>query len=351
MAKKQTDPALWLPLYTLATAARELASWQWMYEDEIFGLRLPGDTLTWYASIMGSGGEHFTYCFYRGDAALADFLRLRQLSKSSHGLLSPFSLLSMQNCLQVAFENRENVPDEQKERLKALGLRFRGAHQWITVTDYKAGLYPWPVDAAQALPLRQLLQQAMVVTAHKREKPRWFGSWNKAGQIMPIFQAIDKGDTLFWEESRMAIDPGPARHSAASGAAATFPAEWNAVRRKPAENARLAIGELFVPNPVQEHKNQRPYFPTIFLMIDLNSGMVVGMMSQKAEDHKALELSLLKVFQTWEARPSEIQLADAALIDVFEPFFNLAGIQLRVTNEAAKQTQAINQQLQMTGLR
>ena len=47
----------WRQLYDLADRVQELAPWQFLYEDELFGVRDANDGQDGFVSVMGHGGD------------------------------------------------------------------------------------------------------------------------------------------------------------------------------------------------------------------------------------------------------------------------------------------------------
>ena len=54
----------WRKLYELAGQVKVLAPWEWMFEDEIFGVQDPETGVTGFVSVMGTAGEHLGVALY-----------------------------------------------------------------------------------------------------------------------------------------------------------------------------------------------------------------------------------------------------------------------------------------------
>ena len=67
-------------LYDLAFKFRESKLWNYVYEDELFAVKL-SDERTAYCSIMGSSGQHVALALYIGAEGLDSFRMLH--SKNS----------------------------------------------------------------------------------------------------------------------------------------------------------------------------------------------------------------------------------------------------------------------------
>jgi len=53
-------------IYDLARDFRKLSPWDYMNEDEIFGIKIPDNDRIYFISIMGSLGEVFALTSYEG---------------------------------------------------------------------------------------------------------------------------------------------------------------------------------------------------------------------------------------------------------------------------------------------
>ena len=123
MPKKIKPPSLeqWKRLYELMGKIRELAPWEYMYEQDIFGVQFPETGKLGFVSVMGNLGEHYAVAIYPGKKGLEGFLTMQQMG---HNLTPDFVLQVPQ--LQAAFEDREMITPEDRKIMKQLDLKFRG---------------------------------------------------------------------------------------------------------------------------------------------------------------------------------------------------------------------------------
>ena len=71
----------WRKLYDVAVKLKEIAPWEWMYEDNIFVVQNPNTTQVGFVSIMGSIGEHFAVAAYLGERGYYKYLELMQAER------------------------------------------------------------------------------------------------------------------------------------------------------------------------------------------------------------------------------------------------------------------------------
>jgi hypothetical protein len=168
-AEKRADmgkkPSLdeWQALYEAATAFKKARCWEWMYDDDLFGVMDPETGEIAYCCIMGQLGEQYALGAYLGSEGLQSILDMMEGPDK-------FStdLFFIQKCIMASFENREDLEKEDRAMIKELGLKFRGKKQWPQFRSYEPGLYPWFIDAWECRFLTLALQQALEVSLRCR---------------------------------------------------------------------------------------------------------------------------------------------------------------------------------------
>ena len=120
----------WGRLYAAAGRVKEMAPWEWMMEDDVFGVRNPERDEIGFVSVMGAGGEHFAGALYQGAAALYDFLALSEAGRDGRGDSVVAGRVLEIPQLQASFEDRGHLQKEDRDVIKKLGLKFRGANSW-----------------------------------------------------------------------------------------------------------------------------------------------------------------------------------------------------------------------------
>jgi|GEM_PF-1954189 len=312
----------WLSLYKTAIEARDLAPWTWMFEDELFAVRLPDDPMTWYCSIMGVGGTHLCYCFYKDNAGLYGLQVMRKQAFEDINMEDASLMMTSQNCIQASFEDREHIPPNQKTKIKSLGLSFKGRNQWVSLTDYLPGLHPWLVETDQTETLETLLKQAMLVVSEKKANKRIIGPWNNGGE-MPFFIAVKTAEGRYnWTEERHKVLVSKLKMVAKG---ASFPALWRKVAEMPTQKKDIICGLMSHQNPAQDEPNSRPFYIKILVMIDAVSGMILGTgMGNAVEQEK----SLITFLQQSGFRPKNILVSNDEGLELFSEGCSLAGINI-----------------------
>src|ERR1051326_7444971 len=153
-------------LFSLAARVKELAPWEWMDESEVFGVQNPETGELGFVSVMGMAGQHFAVAVYVGAEGLYGVLDFA----SQETITNPDQLLAIPQ-LQASFENRDTLDKQDRELIKRLGLKFRGAGAWPMFRSYRPGFMPWFVTSEEARFLAHALEQTLEVAPRVKEDP------------------------------------------------------------------------------------------------------------------------------------------------------------------------------------
>lgn len=296
------SPASWHQFYQTAAQFRDLAPWQWFYDSQIFGVQHPETGEIGWCCIMGNAGEHFAIAVYRGAAGMDSYYQLAGVSDFENpNNPEAFNAMLSQDCWMISFEDAGQVPPEQKKHLKALGLSFRGAGQWIVAQTYDPGLHPW-LMAENDLPwLIQCLEQAMDVARRAQTNPDML----EQDALLVRTPATLPDGSLHWEDRFLddaelprPTPPDPVKPTK------TFS---DKVRFLPQHNGAIALACFFTKTSIQENKSKRPWYPCLLLAIEPGSGIILAQdMAPYPEIPAKLEKFLLGVFKTIEGKPRQI---------------------------------------------
>lgn len=325
MEQEQITPTQqeWVALYEAAAAFKQLAPWEWMYDSDLFGVQNPESGEIGYCSVMGNLGEHFALGVYRGTAGLAGYMRIQ-----SGEFEPPYNgVLFIQDCIMASYEDRDLLEKEDREQIKQLGLKFRGRNAWPLFRSYRPAYMPWFVDAAEARFLTLALQQAAGVAARFRDNEDLLTAPHEGQFLVRVPER--KGDALAWHDTWKSAAPLPtmmldmpqideARVERISQQVKTRQGTWD-------------VDMMIMPEAVQDERDERPYFPTIFLWVDRQSGMVLPpQMSPPRSYQTELQNSLLSLVEQAGFAPKEIGVLAQPLATFLEPIAKRLGIKVRV---------------------
>ena len=320
MSETQT-PTLeeWKRLYDLMAQVKELAPWDWMEEDDIFGIQMPETGELGFVSVMGALGEYFAVAVYQGAKGLGGFWNMHSLGPK---LTPEFALQVPQ--LQASFEDRELITKDDREVMKKLGLKFRGAKAWPQFRSYRPGCIPWLIEEDEAKTLIYALEQLLEVAPRFMENPNLFTPTktehdylvrvNKDGRWEDTIKHI-----TFREEKTLDL---LMNEEALEHLRAMMPGKLT-----------LEIDLYMMNEPVQEKRGERPYFPFMLMLADHDSGMILGVdLLTPLPSMEAMwsEVPAVVVEKLADGLPpQEIQVKDDMLYLLLQPVAEEVGFSLK----------------------
>jgi hypothetical protein len=161
----------WSRLVKSALRIKHLAPWQWMQEDDVFGIAHPETCDIGFISVMGALGQHTAVSVYLGVAAFVKFLSLQHAPPD---ILDQYPELLLEiPQLQVSFEDRDALEDWDRQLLHNLNLKFRGRKAWPQFQSLRPGFMPWRLEPEEIRFLTLALEQLEQV-APRVQKDRSF---------------------------------------------------------------------------------------------------------------------------------------------------------------------------------
>lgn len=175
-----------------------------------------------------------------------------------------------QDCLMCSFEDRNELTGADRKQIKDLGLTFRGKNAWPMFRRMEPGFYPWSIDAKECVFLTQAIPQVLVIVEDIQV--------GKVSMDLTQGQSIlryrsDNQQKQEWLSKEIKI-PNPER----SYQVPPIRDEQLIHQIKQSGkmgNAILQTDICYIPSPVQEKKEDRPYYPHLFFLTDKESGMIM----------------------------------------------------------------------------
>ena len=325
MKEKKPSMQEWKKVYTVATEFKKLTCWNWMYDDNLFGVLNPEDDEIGYSCIMGNLGEIFAIAVYLGSEGLDGYLKILS------GEIGPADLdvAHCQKCLMASFEDRNYLQKEDLQLIKKLGLKFRGRKEWPMFRSYRPGYFPWFLTKEEALFLTTAIEQSIDVALRFQKDKDLLISYNKDEYLIRV---PDKtGDIILWEDRWMR----------------PVPMEKNRMLDDRVDEIRIqkikkkavridAIWEIemaFSPTPVSE-KKERPYFPRMIAVIDQRSIMALDFyMFEISSDTSEFRNHFLSFLEKYWILPQEILIRKDETLQLIEPITSLLKIDVKLVPE------------------
>jgi len=260
------------PLYELLGRVRDLAPWEWMEEDEIFGVQDPDTGEFSFVSIMGQAGEHYAVAAYQGMRGFYGFMNLLAAGPDMglEGVLQTPQL-------QASLEDREMVEQHDRDQMKALGLKYRGRQAWPLFRSYRPGHLPWYLEPGEARILRHVLEQVLEVAPRVRENPEILIPEDDDDNYL-VRVAERDGPNLVWRDTAMTFGaPQPLDLTIQMDNELL-----EMVKGLPKSRTRLDADFIVVPGSIGA-KGERPQLPYMLILVDATKRIVLDIKVLTAE--------------------------------------------------------------------
>jgi uncharacterized protein DUF6930 len=270
MSEKTPTAEEWGRLYAAAGRVKEMTPWKWMMEDNVFGVRNPERDEIGFVSVMGSGGEHFAVALYQGAVALYDFLDLSEAgSDGTADSVEAERVLEIPQ-LQASFEDRGHLQKEDRDVIKKLGLKFRGANSWPLFRNYAPGMFPWFLTSSEARFLTTALEQLLDVAPRVRDDEDVL--WGEEDDEFLVRVPRVENARLVWEDKIMRVPEPEVKEAAPTP---LEPQLLESLKQLTEVTNVIEIELMMLPMPVREKKD-RPFFPYLLMLVDASSGVILG---------------------------------------------------------------------------
>lgn len=265
MNKNTPSLEQWRKLYDAAAQIKALAPWQWMTEDQIFGVEDPNTQEIGFVSVMGLLGEHLSIGVYRGVNALYRFWGLQELEDPQ----DVAQALMETSQFQASFEDREMVEKEDKEVIKQLGLKFRGRQAWPIFRNYTPGYVPWFLKTAEEVEFFTcILQQTVGVSTRLQTDPNLLEYEDEETFLVRV--AHMENGVLHWRDEPREIVP-----SKSTPVHVQLEIELiDMVKRQGKPFKAVEVDCFMMLTPVYE--GERPFYPYCLLVAEPRSGFILG---------------------------------------------------------------------------
>ena len=158
---------VWKELYGAARVFKEAECWDWISEDDMFGVLNPENGEIGYCCVLGGLGEVFGLVVFLGSKGFKQYKALQSGEFGREDDPAPYD----QNCLQASFVDRKELSKPDLDVIKGLGLKFRGRNSWPQFRSFRPGYFPWYLTESEAKYLALTLGQATEVVLRFRDDP------------------------------------------------------------------------------------------------------------------------------------------------------------------------------------
>jgi hypothetical protein len=310
-------------LYELMARVKALAPWEFLDEDDLFGVIDPDTGEPNFVSVMGAAGEHYAIALYRGVSGLYSFLLLYELGPNA----AIENVLDMPH-IQGSFEDRELVEKRDRDQMKELGLKFRGRAAWPIFRSHRPNYLPWFIDKAEARLLAHALEQLLELAPRLREATEDL-LMSGGDQDFLVRVADHAADGLVWRDETMTFKPPQPQPMKIRIDADAL----QRVAELPIRSGAVEV-DCFRTFSVVAPPGERPFLPYTLLMVDAKLGLPLNI--DLITPDPVLEVlwnkvaaSMLRMLRSGGYRPREFRVRDDLLFGVLSMIGEKTGIKIK----------------------
>jgi len=325
------DP--WGALYAAAVEFRELAPWRWLVDEQVFGVEDPATGEVGWCCTLGGAGELEGLAIYLGDSG---FDRWRRTHETR---FLPDEGFFGQDALVLSFADRASVSHVEHERLRSLGLKFRGRRAWPSIESQRFGRLPRSLDAAEATRLTHTLDQALTIARRAAEGERAVGP-DADGRYLVRRLVRTGGAAARWSDERIeppkpvVLVPPPLDGAAVERLRNSLP---------PRPGRVWEVDVVPIPAPIEE-PGIDAYLPAGFLAIEREGGYIVHFDMQAPSDLCALvQTGLLDAVRARGERPAKVCVRRPWVADALARVADALGIRVEVRDQLEVLESAVEQ--------
>ena len=321
MNKQSPTIKQWEDLYTAAIKFQEMGCWNWMWDNDLFGVQNPENGEVGYCCVMGGAGEHFALGVYLGSEGLYSYLELQ----SKKGYPSLEEILSHQNLLMASFEEKDFLQKEDIKIIKKVGLKLNNPRLWPLFRSYLPGYHPWFLTVAEAKYLTLCLYQAMEVAIRFKQNPNLLTPRTNNHYLVRVPKKEATG--FSWKD--LWIEPLPLAKDEIILKSLDKELLNKINRRHLPHQGTWEADFFYYPRAVQD-KGERPYFPYVFFWVDHHSGFILDHHLAKPEQcFREFQQQFYKIIMNMEILPQEIRVKKEDTFRLIKPIASELKINLR----------------------
>ncbi len=322
MKDKQPSIQEWKDLYSVAIDFKKLKCWNFMWDSDIFGVQNPVTGEIGYCCIMGSAGEHFALGVFLGSEGLEGLFKIQ----SDQVTLSDTESIYLQRCIMVSFEDRKFITKQDYEKIRKLGLKFRGRNEWPLFRSYMPHHLPWYLNRDEAQFLTIALQQAIHVCKRFKNDPEMLipPSTTEILVRVPL-----KDNSLEWGDEWLIPSEMDEEDIMIGNVDEDALEDFLKLKHNGIWEADL----FYFHETVQDNPEERPYYPYVILWVERDNGIILNSKVVNPEEWANIFSNQLQEnVENIASLPHMIIVKKKELFTFLEPVTSKLGIKLTLAS-------------------
>lgn len=263
--RREATLDLWRMLHNLAGELKELEPWKDLWDLDLIGIQENGKDEPVFVSVLGKNDECKGLVFYEGTAGLAEFQRIAEREGTA---VSMEYLMGDQQSIVLNWGERVEVPAEQKEIIKELGLKYHGKGNWPYVLSYRPRFAAWSPDEAELRMLVETMIQLIEAVKAMREERVKIAF--EEGEF--CFRYFD-GEQLNWMTAPAKLPYVEIQYPELEINDELF---LRRLKNQPKNENVIAVDTVYLHGELQNEYFERPVNPLMMLALDGETGTVLA---------------------------------------------------------------------------
>ncbi len=263
----ETDPTSeqWLALHHAFGRYCEARPWERLANEDVLVVNDPLGHFKGYCVSLGDGGVAYGLGAYLGDRGLLNYLTTMTSEHEPDGV----EALERGLALTAMLGDREELGHGERKAMRGLGLGYRGRGRWPVFRSIIPGHWPWYLSGDEARFLTIALDNVRDVAERMGQgtldlyagrDPSEVLTRSLRGDVWRDEWEVLRPPALPVEEHRVDTD----RLRTISGSVPAGSAVWE-------------VTASYIPTGVQDERGTRPYLPTLVMVVEGGSGLILTM--------------------------------------------------------------------------
>ena len=256
---------LWKKLYSFCDEFFSLKPWEYLYEIDFFAIEIPDNKKNYFISIMGSEGNLYAISAYEEITALQQFWDFHEHVDD----LPPESILTIPHIL-ISLDTYSIINNDQKAIIKQLKLKSPEKQSFPHILRTVPGFLPDTPGEEYLDDLYHILKQSIHVVKRARKNKNFIHTENDDINKYLFRVPVKKDDHWTWKDQYRLIEPVQSVFETKY-----MPGKLKKFVSLPADIKVIQFDLFMMPGPIKG-KGTTDYFAFIILLVDRDTGVVVG---------------------------------------------------------------------------
>ena len=314
-------------MYDLAFKFKSTEIWKYVYEDELFAVKLSDDRIA-FCSIMGSTGQHIALALYIGAEGFESFRMLHDRSSTAPHA----DMLQNLDTMQLSLESAEFVsPDERKmvqSYAQKHNLSLSGSFAYPHFVRYRPHCLPWLIDQeSDWTAMEESLRTVLAISDDLK-------ALNADGLSLKSVIGDGQPIPLFWLEGddvQIGKTTIPAPVERQYPEALPIDEFTLAMLKKKPMTGILQCEVKYLPDPIQSDTDGPSYYPAMLVTVEKKKGLFrqTGIIEGPDASPDALLKELVNHLVSFDHCPRAIEVRTEQTAAVLRGFCSSVGIQMK----------------------